>query len=220
MRVVVFEAPGGGRDATVSSLARALAVPQTSLGDLMRAHLSQGTELGIRVSEIMNSGSLVPDEILTAVIHDGLYRMAHAGFLLLGYPHRASQALALEELLRELDAPLDSVLHLHLPEAEVERRIRLLAARRRCRNDRTHRFEPEVDHLLVEGACNVCGGELYQHGDEAEISIRGRFMSYEAMLEPITQHYARQDLLVTVDAVGPSDEILRRALAALQERSP
>lgn len=220
MRVVVFEAPGGGRDATVGSLARALAVPQTSLGDLMRAHLSQDTELGIRVSEILNSGSLVPDEILTAVVHEGLYRMAHAGFLLLGYPHRASQALALDELLRELDAPLDSVLHLQLPEAEMERRIRRLAARRRCRNDPTHRFVPEVDRLLVEGACNACGGDLYQHEDETETSIRGLFMSYETMLDPITQHYAGQDLLVTVDAAGPSDEILGRALAALQEHRP
>ncbi len=219
MRVVVFEAPGGGRDDTVGSLARALSVPRTSIGNVMRANLSQGTELGNRVTEIMKSGSLVPDEILTEVVRDGLHRMAPAGFLLLGYPRTVSLALALDDVLRELDAPLDSVLDLRLSDAEVERRIRRLAARRRCRKDSGHRFEPEMDQLRVEGACDVCGGELYQHEDETEIRFRSAFMSYEAMLEPLTQHYARQGLLVTVDAVGTSDEISRRAVAALQEHS-
>ena len=219
MRVVVFEAPGGGRDDTVGSLARALSVPRTSIGNVMRANLSQGTELGNRVTEIMKSGSLVPDEILTEVVRDGLHRMAPAGFLLLGYPRTVSLALALDDVLRELDAPLDSVLDLRLSDAEVERRIRRLAARRRCRKDSGHRFEPEMDQLRVEGACDVCGGELYQHEDETEIRFRSAFMSYEAMLEPLTQHYARQGLLITVDAVGTSDEISRRAVAALQEHS-
>ncbi|AUY48325.1 adenylate kinase [Streptomyces sp. CB01881] len=201
-------------------MAEALAVPQISVGDLMRAHLSQGSESGIRAAEIINSGSLFPDEIITAIVRDCLHREALAGFLLVGYPLSTAQALALDELLRELGKPLDGVLHLRLPEAEVERHVRRLAARGFCRDERTHRFEPEVDQLLVDGVCNVCGGELYQRGDDTESSIRSKFRSRDAWLEPVTRHYARQDLLVTVDAAGTSDEIAKRALTALRAHNP
>ncbi|MFD9587801.1 adenylate kinase family protein [Streptomyces sp. NPDC059980] len=220
MRVVLFQPPASGRKAPAASLAEALAAPRISFGDLMRTHLSRGTELGIRAAETMNSGGLLPDEILTAVVRDRLHGADQPDFLLVGYPNSAAQARDLDQLLRELGKPLDGVLHLRLPEAEVERHVRRLAARRFCRDDGTHRFEPEVDQLLVDGACNVCGGELYQRGDDSENSIRGKFRSHDAWLEPMTQHYARQDLLVTVDAVGTSDEIGRRALTALCARGP
>ncbi len=166
----------------------------------------------------MESGSLVDEHLITEVVRDGLQRLTGTGFLLLGHPRTVSLAFALDDLLRELDAPLDGVVHLRLPDSEVERRIDRLAARRRCRNDRTHRFEPEVDHLDVEGVCH-CGGELYQREDETETRYRNMFLSYEAMLEPLTRHYAEQGLLVTVDAAGTFDEISSRALAALQKHS-
>ncbi|MHA6757601.1 adenylate kinase family protein [Streptacidiphilus sp. PAMC 29251] len=218
MRVVVFEAPVVGPDDTVGSLARALAVPQTTLGDFMRANISQGTALGIRVSELMKSGNLVDENLITEVVRDGLQWLTHTGFLLLGHPRTVSRALALDDLLRELDAPLDGVVYLRLPDTEVERRIHRLAARRRCRNDQTHQFIPEMDRLRVEGVCH-CGGELYQREDETETMFRTMFMSHASTLEPLTQHYAEHGLLVTVDAAGTFGEISRRALAALQSRS-
>ncbi|MFD8687346.1 adenylate kinase family protein [Streptomyces sp. NPDC059651] len=217
MRVVLFQPPVFRRETPAASLAEALTAPQIHFGDLMRTHLSQGTELGIRAAEIINSGRLFPDEMITAIIRDHLHRVTDAGFLLVGHPHSVALALALDELLRDLGKPLDGVLHLHLPGEEKERHVRRLAGRSLCRNDQTHIFEPSVDHLLVEDVCNVCGGELYQRGNDNETSIRGRFRSYEAMLEPITQHYARQHLLVAVEAVGTFDEIARNGLTALRE---
>ncbi|GAA1231251.1 adenylate kinase [Kitasatospora nipponensis] len=219
MRVVLLQPPVFRREAPAALLAEALGVPRISFGDLMRTNLSRGTELGIRAAEIMNSGRLLPEEIITAVVRDRLHGVAQPDFLLVGYPNSATQALALDQLLHELGKPLDGVLHLRLPEAEVERHARRLAARRLCRDDQTHRFEPEVDQLLVDGVCNVCGGELYQSGDDNENSIRGKFGSHDAWLEPIAQHYARQDLLVTVNAAGRSDEITRHTLTALQAHS-
>ncbi|MGW9031335.1 adenylate kinase family protein [Streptomyces sp. NPDC055722] len=225
MRVVLLQSPAlqplaPGWETPAASLAEALSAPRIYFGDLMRAHLSQGTELGIRAAEIINSGGLLPDEIITAIVRDRLHRVAPADFLLDGHPRSAAQAVTLDELLRELGKPLDGVVHLRLPEEEVERRVRRLARRRFCRDDRTHIFEPSVHRFVVDGVCSVCGGELYQRGDDNEHSIRGRFRSHEAMLEPIAQHYARQDLLVTVDAASTSDEIIRRVLTALREHSP
>jgi adenylate kinase len=214
VRVVLFQPPVFRREAPATLLAEALGAAQISFGDLMRAHLSQGTELGSQVAGFLNSGRLVPDEICTAVVGDRLRQATDAGFLLVGHPSSVPQAFALDQLLEELDEPLDGVVHLHVPQVEVERQVLLQAARRVCREDSNHRFEPEVDQLLVDGVCNVCGGELVQHQDDNV--LRTRFGSLKAMLEPITQHYARQDLLVTIDAVGTPEAITRRALTALR----
>ncbi|MFE6499833.1 adenylate kinase family protein [Kitasatospora sp. NPDC057738] len=220
MRVVLFQPPVFRREAPATALAKALAVPRIHAGDLIRAHISRSTELGVRAAEAIDSGALFPDEIITEIVRDRLHQWAHAGFLLVGHPLSAARALALDELLGELGKPLDSVLHLRLPEEEMERHVRRLAGRRFCREDQSHIFELSVDHLLIDGFCNVCGGELHQRGEDNENSIRSRVRSHEAMLEPITQHYARQDLLVTVDAVGAPDEIAGRALTALRDRGP
>ncbi|MFE4519993.1 adenylate kinase family protein [Kitasatospora sp. NPDC056783] len=217
MRVVLFQPLGFDRETPADSLTEALAVPRIHFGSLLRTHVSQGTELGIRAAKIIESGRLFPDEIITEIVRDHLHRATDAGFLFVGYPHRVTLAPALDELLRELGQPLDGVLRLRLPEEEKERHVRRRARRRLCRDDRTHTFEPSVDTLLVEGVCNACGGELHQGENDSESSIRGRFESYEAMVEPVAQHYARQDLLVTVDAVGTSDETAMRGLTALRE---
>jgi adenylate kinase len=217
MRLVLLCLPGSGRETPAASLADALAVPHVQFGDLMRAHLSQGTELGIRSAEFMNSGRLLPDEIITAVVRDHLRQAAPAGFLLDGHPRSVAQASALDELFRELGTPLDGALHLCPTEEEVKRRVRRQAAHRLCRSEPTHSYVPELDPPVVDGVCNVCGGGLYQREEDSENSVRGRFSSHEAMMETITQHYARQHLLVTVDAVGTTDEITRRAITALRE---
>jgi adenylate kinase len=183
----------------------------------MRASVSRRTELGVRALEIMNAGQLLPEELISAIVADRFRRgPAAADFLLEGHPRSPGQARALDELLQELGTPLDAVVHLRLSEEEVERRVRRQAARRLCRNDSTHVFEPEVDRSVISGVCNVCGGELFQREDDKETRIRGRFSSYEAMEGPVTEYYARQQLLVTIDAVGTTDENTRHAIAALK----
>ncbi|MDU8990948.1 MULTISPECIES: adenylate kinase family protein [Streptomyces] len=217
MRIAILQPPAWSWETPSDSLARALAVPRIKFSDLIRAHLRQRTDLGIRSAEIMNTGRPLPDEIINAIVREHLCQAAPTAFLLDRHPLNAAQALALDELLHELDTPLDSVLRLHLPEQEVEGRVRHQSARRLCRNDSAHVYEPAVDTLDVDSACNVCGGELYQREDDKEKRIRSRFNSYEAMVEPIIRHYARQGLLVTVDAVGTPDEIASLALTALRQ---
>lgn len=217
MRIAILQPPAWSWETPSDSLARALAVPRIKFSDLIRAHLRQRTDLGIRSAEIMNTGRPLPDEIINAIVREHLCQAAPTAFLLDRHPLNAAQALALDELLHELDTPLDSVLRLHLPEQEVEGRVRHQSARRLCRNDSAHVYEPAVDTLDADSACNVCGGELYQREDDKEKRIRSRFSSYEAMVEPIIRHYARQGLLVTVDAVGTPDEIASLALTALRQ---
>jgi adenylate kinase len=186
MRVVLLQPPVFRRETPADSLAGALAVPRVHFGDLIRAHLTRGTGLGIRAAGIISSGGPFPDETITAIVRDHLHREGHRGFLLTGYPQSATQALALDELLRELGRPLDGVLHLRQPEVEAD-------------------VEPEAE---VEADV--------EPEAECDDGVRDRLRAYEAMLEPVIRYYARQDLLVTVDAVGPPDEVAGRALTALR----
>ncbi|GAA2811107.1 adenylate kinase [Kitasatospora paracochleata] len=214
MRLALLQPPAWLREGPADSLARALTVARINFGDLLRAHIRQGTQLGLRSSEILHRGPL-PDELITEIVRDHLRRTAPAAFLLDHHPLNAAQALALDELLHELGTPLDKVVHLRLPTEEVERRVRHQSARRLCRSDPTHHHKPSAGTHALD-ACNICGGELYQREDDTEKNIRGRFSRHEATVAPISHYYARQGRLVVVDAVGTPDETAGRVLSALR----
>ncbi|MFJ4185047.1 adenylate kinase family protein [Kitasatospora sp. NPDC089509] len=226
MRVVLLQPPAWRLGSPADVLAETLATPRIGLGDLFRAHLSQGTELGNRCREVIRSDGPVTDEIIMAVVHERLRRTVPAAFLLDGHPHNTTRARALDEMLRELGIPLGGVLHLHLSEHETERRILRWAARRLCREDSTHGLGPghgygdayQPGEVFGDGPCEVCGGELYQREDDREERVRGRISTYRAMIEPVIRYYADQDLLTTIDAAGTHEEIAGRALAALRRR--
>ncbi|MFJ9774377.1 adenylate kinase family protein [Kitasatospora sp. NPDC101157] len=193
MRVVLLQPPAWRAGPPAGTLAEALAVPRIVFGDLIRAHLAQGTELGIRCAEAIRSGGPFPDLLATAVARDHLRRAAPAAFLLVGHPLNTAQALALDEVLLELGTPLDAALFLRLSAGETECRIRRQAA------------------------CSPWGGGpvLYRREDDSEERVRGRLRAYEAMVQPVIRHYAAQGLLATVDAAGTHDDIAGRALGAL-----
>ncbi|GHF77591.1 adenylate kinase [Kitasatospora xanthocidica] len=218
MRIVNVQPPAWWWETPGESLARALDVPRINFGDLIRDHLRQGTELGLRADEIMEAGGAPLDELRTAIVRDHLRREAPAAFLLDHHPVNVVQALALDELLHELGTPLDGVVRLRLPEHELERHVRSVADRRVCRGIPTHGHEPAAGTPAAEGACDVCGAGLHQRRDDEESTVRARFGTHEARTAPVTRYYAERGLLVTVDAVGTPDEIAARALAALRRR--
>ncbi len=214
MRIVLVGPPGAGKGTQATLLAKTLSIPHVSTGDLFRANISQGTELGLAAKSIMDSGKLVPDEVTIAMAKDRLTQPdAAGGFLLDGFPRNVAQALALDEILTEWDIALDGVLDLEVPEDEVVRRI---AGRRVCRNDGAHIFHVEYNTPAVPGVCDVCGGELYQRGDDSEESVRVRLEVYHTQTEPIIDYYRKQGLVTTIPALGKVDEVTERAIAALR----
>ncbi|WP_037608197.1 adenylate kinase family protein [Streptacidiphilus rugosus] len=216
MRVVLLEPPAWEGRSPAVPLAKALGVPHVRFGDLLRAHLRRGTDLGIRSAAIFNAGRPFPDAMTTEVVRDHLDRAVPTDFLLDGHPRGAAQALALDALLEERGLPVDAVLRLHLPEEELERRIRRQTARRVCRGDTARPAEVTGDAPVRDSACQECGGELHRRDDDTDDRVRGRYARYEALETPVVRHYAGRDLLVTVDAVGPVDDIVTRAVAALR----
>ncbi|MCP9957720.1 MULTISPECIES: adenylate kinase [Streptomyces] len=213
MRIVLVGPPGAGKGTQAAFLARNLSIPHISTGDLFRANISQGTELGKQAKAYMDAGNLVPDEVTIGMAKARMEQPdAENGFLLDGFPRNVAQAKALDAMLATADMKLDAVLDLEVPEDEVVKRI---AGRRICRNDSAHVFHVTYSAPKQDGVCDVCGGELYQRDDDSEQTVRTRLEVYHTQTEPIIDHYRAQGLVVTISALGKVDEVTERAMAAL-----
>ncbi|GAA3872187.1 adenylate kinase [Streptomyces sedi] len=213
MRIVLVGPPGAGKGTQAALLAEQLSIPHISTGNLFRANISEGTELGQRVESILREGGLVPDELTIAMAADRMAQEdAQAGFLLDGFPRNIGQAKALDASLAEAGQKLDAVLDLEVPEDEVVKRI---AGRRMCRRDSAHVFHVEYNPPRAEGVCDICGGELYQRDDDQAETVRKRLAVYHEETEPIIDYYRAQGLVSTISALAPVPEVTRRALAVL-----
>ncbi|MFJ8021158.1 adenylate kinase [Streptomyces sp. NPDC096311] len=216
MRIVLVGPPGAGKGTQAAFLAKNLGIPHISTGDLFRANISQGTELGKQAKAYMDAGKLVPDEVTIGMAKDRMEQPDAAnGFLLDGFPRNVSQAEALDEMLKAEGMKLDAVLDLEVPEDEVVKRI---AGRRICRNDSSHVFHVTYKQPKKEGVCDVCGGELYQRDDDSEETVRTRLEVYHTQTEPIIDYYAAQGLVVTISALGKVEEVTGRAMEALKSK--
>ncbi|MFG2712668.1 adenylate kinase [Streptomyces goshikiensis] len=215
MRIVLVGPPGAGKGTQAAFLAKNLSIPHISTGDLFRANISKGTELGRKAKAIMEAGQLVPDEITIAMAQDRMEQPdAAGGFLLDGFPRNVSQAEALDAYLKAGNLKLDAVLDLEVEEDEVVKRI---AGRRVCRNDSSHVFHVTYAAPKTPGVCDTCGGELYQRGDDSEDTVRNRLDVYHTQTEPIIDYYKAQGLLVTIPALGEVADVTQRAMDALKK---
>ncbi|WP_037912402.1 adenylate kinase [Actinacidiphila yeochonensis] len=214
MRIVLVGPPGAGKGTQAAFLAKNLSIPHISTGDLFRANISQGTELGKQAKAYMDAGNLVPDEVTIGMAEDRLEQADAAnGFLLDGFPRNEAQARALDVYLAGHGIGLDGVLDLEVPEDEVVKRI---AGRRVCRNDSAHVFHVDYKKPAVEDVCDECGGELYRRDDDAPDKVRNRLEVYHRETEPIIDYYKQQGLVVTISALGAVAEVTERAMTALR----
>ena len=215
MRIVLVGPPGAGKGTQAKVIAERLGIPAISTGDIFRANVAAGTELGVEAKKYMDKGLLVPDEVTIGLIRDRFTEPdAAGGFLLDGFPRNVAQAEALETMLTGISVKLDRVVELRVDNDEVVRRI---AGRRLCRNDSGHIFHVDSKPPAVEGVCDICGGELYQREDDSEETVRERLRVYEAETAPIVGFYSERGLVRSVDAIGPLEAVTERILAALEE---
>ncbi|MBB5997885.1 adenylate kinase [Streptomonospora salina] len=184
-----------------------------STGDIFRANVSGGTELGKQAKAYMDRGDLVPDEVTNAMVRDRLKEEdAKDGFLLDGFPRNVAQAEVLNKILDGLGQRLDAVVELRADEEEVVKR---LSGRRQCRNC-NHVHHVEFEPPRAEGVCDNCGGELFQRDDDREEVVRHRLEVYREQTEPLVAFYEDEGILVAIDATGDVDDVTRRAQAALR----
>ena len=213
MRLVLVGPPGAGKGTQAQFISAHLGVPKISTGDIFRANVSQGTELGQEAKKFMDAGDLVPDEITIGMVRDRLGEDdANQGFLLDGFPRNVPQARTLDEILKDASTPLDVVLELVVDDDEVVRR---LSGRRTCRNC-GHIWHIDFDPPSSEGVCDICGGELFQRDDDMPETVRHRLEVYYEQTSPLVGYYAEAGILVGIDAMGPVDDVTDRAIAALR----
>ncbi|GAA0996648.1 adenylate kinase [Acrocarpospora macrocephala] len=213
MRVVLVGPPGAGKGTQAQFIASHLSIPKISTGDIFRANVSGGTELGKLAKGFMDRGDLVPDEVTIAMVRDRLAENdAQEGFLLDGFPRNVAQAEVLKKMLADFGIGLDLVLELVVDDDEVVRR---LAGRRTCRSCGKV-WHVDFDPPKVDGICDACGGELFQRDDDREETIRHRLEVYQEQTAPLISFYADEGILRGVDATGPVEEVTQRAMSELR----
>ncbi len=212
MRIVLLGAPGSGKGTQAKKLMADEHIPQISTGDMLRETVATDSPFGRKAEAVINAGELVSDDIMLGLIRERLGRADCAdGFILDGFPRTREQALDLEKLLDETNAPLDAVI---LLDAELDILIKRLTGRRTC--SLTGKllniyFSPQEELDAVIAA----GGQLIQREDDNEETIRHRFDVYQRRTEPLADFYRQRGLLRTVDAAGAADEVYARFRAAL-----
>lgn len=213
MRIVLLGAPGSGKGTQAQKLAEARNVSHISTGDMLRAAVASGTRFGQQAKAIMEAGDLVSDEIMLGIISERLAEPdAAKGFILDGFPRTRQQARDLEELLDELEQPLDAAL---LLDVDFDILMKRLTGRRTC--SKTGKllniyYSPQEELDAVKQA----GGELIQREDDNEETIGQRLEVYRQQTEPVVDFYRKRNKLKTIDAEGSIDAVYDRILALVE----
>jgi adenylate kinase len=215
-RLVVLGKQGAGKGTQAVRLSRHYVVPHVSTGDTFRAAVRSGSEFGVKAKRYLDSGELVPDEIVIGMVRERLTRgdTTHRGFVLDGFPRTVKQADALAQMLapRGLDLVIDL-------EVDTDQVLARLASRRVCL-DCGANYSVLENPPRVAGICDVCGGEIVQRDDDTEAAIRRRLQLYERETAPLIDWYAEQGLLVKIDGTGSPDEVTARVVAEIDKRQP
>lgn len=211
MRLLLVGPPGAGKGTQAQFLAAHYSIPHISTGDIFRANLKAGTDLGNQAKAFMDRGELVPDSVTNDMVKDRLTHDDVAnGFLLDGYPRNVVQAEVLRAFLAERKTPLQAALELSIAPEEI---IKRLSSRRTCR---------ACGASSAEGAtnCSSCSGtDLYQREDDKKEVIARRLEVYEEQTSPIIAFYRNEGILLTIPAIGTVAEITEQAITALNHLS-
>jgi len=214
MRIVLLGAPGSGKGTQAQKLIAEYGIPQISTGDLLRAAVGSGSELGQRAKAAMDAGQLVSDDIVLGMIEERLKEAdAQKGFILDGFPRNLTQAASLDELLEKTGQPLQGAL---LIDVDFDVLMKRLTGRLSCKSCGAV-FNRYTSPPEVEDVCDKCGGELYHRADDNEETIGKRLATYENETAPLIEYFKSKDLLLSVQGVGDINEITNAVKAELQK---
>jgi adenylate kinase len=213
LNLILLGPPGAGKGTQAERLREDFALPHIATGDMLRAEVAQGSELGNQAKRYMDAGDLVPDEVIIGMIIKRVEAEdAAEGFLLDGFPRNRQQADALEEALSGLGRRLSAALLIEVGDDELVRR---LAGRRVCVKNPSHIYHVEFDPPKHEGVCDQDGSRLIQRDDDKEETIRRRLEVYHSQTEPLIDHYDGAGLLRRFDGTREPDEVHARIRATV-----
>ena len=196
MYILLMGPPGAGKGTQAANLVQKYNIPHISTGDMFRAAVKEGTELGKKAKACMDGGQLVPDEITIGIVRERLAKPdCEKGFILDGFPRTVEQADALDGILKDLSIRLTRAVDISVPSDVLVERATGRRICKKCGATYHIRFNP----TKTEGVCDACGGETYQRADDSEETMKNRLSVYEAQTKPLISYYQKAGLYTAID---------------------
>lgn len=210
MKLILLGAPGAGKGTQAEKICEKLHIPTISTGNIIRAALKNGTEMGLKAKAYMEAGQLVPDEVVIGIIKDRLKDDdCKNGFILDGFPRTIPQAQALVDMGIDIDKVIDI-------EVSDEKIIARMSGRRVC-SKCANSYHMEYKKPKVDGVCDACGGELVQRKDDAPETVLARLEEYHEMTEPLKGFYDKLGKLKVVEGQEDVSDTTSLVFAALED---
>ena len=212
MKIVMLGAPGAGKGTQAKKIAEKYQIPHISTGDIFRANIKNGTELGKKAKQYMDQGALVPDELTCDLVMDRIQQDdCKNGFVLDGFPRTIPQAEALDAALGKINEKMDYAIDVDVPDENIVNRM---SGRRACLNCGA------TYHLIsippkVEGICDRCGSEIVLREDDKPETVQKRLKVYHEQTQPLIDYYKNQGILKSVDGTQPMDEVFKAIVTIL-----
>ncbi len=214
MKIIMLGAPGAGKGTQAKKIAEKYGIPHISTGDIFRANIKNGTELGKKAKTYMDEGLLVPDELVVDLVVDRVQQEdCKNGYVLDGFPRTIPQAEALDKALAELGEKMDYAINVEVPDENIVSRM---SGRRACVGCGA------TYHIVhaptkVENMCDTCGGELILRDDDKPETVLKRLGVYHEQTQPLIQYYTDKDILVEVDGTVDLEDVFKAIVNILGE---
>lgn len=214
MKIIMLGAPGAGKGTQAKKIAAKYEIPHISTGDIFRANIKNGTELGKKAKSFMDQGLLVPDELTVDLVMDRIQKEdCKNGYILDGFPRTIPQAEALDQALKALGDKLDYAIEVDVPDENIVKRM---AGRRACVHCGA------TYHIVhaptkVENICDVCGGDLILRDDDKPETVTKRLTVYHNQTKPLIDYYKEEGILATVDGTADLEDVFKAVVTILGE---
>ncbi|HIU88113.1 MAG TPA: adenylate kinase [Candidatus Avilachnospira avistercoris] len=212
MKIVMLGAPGAGKGTQAVNIAKEFDIPHVSTGDIFRANIKNGTELGMKAKEYMDKGALVPDEVTIGML---LSRISEPdcknGYVLDGFPRTIPQAESLKKALSDKGDALDVAVNIDVPDEVIEGRMSGRRSCPKCGASYHVTFTPPKK----EGICDLCGAELIQRADDKPETVKARLATYHEQTQPLIDFYKKEGILKEVDGTKAPSEVFKAITEAI-----
>lgn len=214
MKIIMLGAPGAGKGTQAARIAQKYEIPHISTGDIFRANLKAGTELGLKAKAYMDKGLLVPDELTCDLVTDRVSQEdCKNGYILDGFPRTIPQAKALEQAFSDMDTDVDFAIDVEVPDSHIVKRM---SGRRACTScGATY----HIEHIppKKEGICDKCGAPLVLRDDDKAETVQKRLDVYHEQTQPLINFYKEKGKLVVIDGTKNMEEVFADITAALEK---
>ena len=213
MHILLMGPPGAGKGTQAANLVTEFGIPHISTGDMFRAAVKEGTELGKQAKACMDAGKLVPDEVTIGIVRERLAKDdCKKGFILDGFPRTVEQADALDGIMKDLGLSITRVLNINVPAEDLIERAVGRRICKKCGATYHVKFHPPK----AEGVCDACGGELYQRADDSAGTMKNRLAVYEDSTRPLIEYYKKAGVYTEVDGRQAIDAVTKGLVDALK----